>query len=797
MKDIEGIVLSNLLKSDVMREKYLPGTAEDDFGSRAHKTIYRTLVRLTQSTGHITKEMVQEALIGEDLVLQMQTNFLFDYGEELTPEIFGEFKKLGQKNRLVAIKDILGKELAKGVDPVLITNKLRAMMSEVEAADAMVEVSTPEQSVEAAHFVLDKWAAGDMPVVSGLPELDENLFLSQFIGYWVIAASRGVGKALAIGTEIPTPTGWTTMGDLKVGDRVFDETGAICNVTAATEVMVGRPCYRVTFSDGTVLIADEQHQWLTESKKARISRHNAKKYGRDEPRPLKRYGSDQTHKRTFAEVVTTKQIADTLKVWNGRTYETNHAVLTASPIQLPYANLPLSPYVLGAWLGDGSTDGSRFTCAEPELLQQINLEGVETVRQSQKYSYNLKGLNPILRQIGVLGLKHVPMSYRRSSVPQRLALLQGLMDTDGYCGKNGRCELTLTDQCLSETAFDLICSLGIKATIKKSDAKLNGLVTGPRWRIDFITNLPVFRLKRKLERQTAGANGVTYRRYILRAEPIESEPVKCIQVDSPNHLFLAGRTYVPTHNSALMLNIARANALRGVPSTLCSLEMSRELLYIRMAMSDPRAAGIKLTQRTIKDEQKMSDLKYAIDQLKKLPIYIVQGVSNVFRLDKISRRNAIDKGCKLTLFDYIQLGRTNPTDADVVRVSTVSRTLFGLTQPDLPNGYHGQAVIALSQYNGEGAKMNSQFAVETNKPTQNRGMRRAGNDDLAWSSQISNDADGILHLYYKGRYQNKKDIEIFCGKQRNGEEGWGVEAQLNTTEMQYETVLSRKYRMLG
>lgn len=797
MKDIEGIVLSNLLKSDVMREKYLPGTAEDDFGSRAHKTIYRTLVRLTQSTGHITKEMVQEALIGEDLVLQMQTNFLFDYGEELTPEIFGEFKKLGQKNRLVAIKDILGKELAKGVDPVLITNKLRAMMSEVEAADAMVEVSTPEQSVEAAHFVLDKWAAGDMPVVSGLPELDENLFLSQFIGYWVIAASRGVGKALALDTAIPTPIGWTTMGELAVGDKVFDEQGKICNVVAATEVLQNRPCYRVTFSDGSVLVADENHQWQTESKKARISASNARKYGREVARPLKTYGSDQTHKRTFASVVTTKQISESLTVWNGKMQETNHAVLTSGPIELPEAELPLAPYVLGAWLGDGNTRDSRFTCADREILSYLQSEGIRTVKQVQKYTYNLVGLNPVLRKMGVLGFKHIPMSYRRGSVSQRLSLLQGLMDTDGYCSKNGRCELTLTSYALSLSAFDLICSLGIKATIKESNAKLNGNITGSRWRISFLTELPVFRLKRKLNRQKPITNGVSNRRYILNVELVESVPVRCIQVDSPSNLFLAGKTYIPTHNSALMLNIARANALRGVPSTLCSLEMSRELLYIRMAMSDPRAAGIKLTQRTIKDEQKMSDLKYAIDQLKKLPIYIVQGVSNVFRLDKISRRNAIDKGCKLTLFDYIQLGRTNPTDADVVRVSTVSRTLFGLTQPDLPNGYHGQAVIALSQYNGEGAKMNSQFAVETNKPTQNRGMRRAGNDDLAWSSQISNDADGILHLYYKGRYQNKKDIEIFCGKQRNGEEGWGVEAQLNTTEMQYETVLSRKYRMLG
>ena len=79
----------------------------------------------------------------------------------------------------------------------------------------------------------------------------------------VIAARPAVGKALALSTPLPTPTGWTTMGEVKIGDRLIGADGRPVTVVAATEVMHGRPCYEVEFSDGEVILADAQHQWLT------------------------------------------------------------------------------------------------------------------------------------------------------------------------------------------------------------------------------------------------------------------------------------------------------------------------------------------------------------------------------------------------------------------------------------------------------------------------------------------------------------------------------------------------------
>ena len=81
----------------------------------------------------------------------------------------------------------------------------------------------------------------------------------------VIMSSSQVGKALALDTPIPTPTGWSTMGEVRVGDVIFDETGTPCRITAATDVMFERPCYRVRFSDGSSIIADADHLWAVDS----------------------------------------------------------------------------------------------------------------------------------------------------------------------------------------------------------------------------------------------------------------------------------------------------------------------------------------------------------------------------------------------------------------------------------------------------------------------------------------------------------------------------------------------------
>src|SRR5206468_4742510 len=115
-------------------------------------------------------------------------------------------------------------------------------------------------------------------------------------------ARPGVGKALALDTPVATPTGWTTMGEIRVGDRVLGSDGRPTTVVAATDVMTGRPCYEVHFSDGSVIVSDAQHQWLTETRASRKSAQAA-------ATAYNGYRSQQT----FAEVRTTEEIARTVR----------------------------------------------------------------------------------------------------------------------------------------------------------------------------------------------------------------------------------------------------------------------------------------------------------------------------------------------------------------------------------------------------------------------------------------------------------------------------------------------------
>jgi hypothetical protein len=309
-------------------------------------------------------------------------------------------------------------------------------------------------------------------------------------------------KALALDTPIPTPTGWTTMGEIVPGDVVFGADGKPCNVLSVSDIFTGHDCCRVRFSNGEDVIADTGHLWKTNALADKL-------------------GSGQgNHGNSFRNRVrTTQEIQETLFRNDGAR---NHSMLMPKPLQLPEAQLPIPPYTLGAWLGDGSNRDA------------------------------------VLRKQGLLGNKHIPEQYFRASISQRLALLQGLMDTDGSINKNGRV-LTFNgvNKILVVGVSELLSTFGIKNTVTKRNVKCNGKPAGVAYFIQFMAfrdELPVFRLTRKLCRMrvsTERKNARSKTVQIVAAEKTQSVPVKCIVVDSPDHQFLFGKTILPTHNSGM------------------------------------------------------------------------------------------------------------------------------------------------------------------------------------------------------------------------------------------------------
>jgi hypothetical protein len=154
-----------------------------------------------------------------------------------------------------------------------------------------------------------------------------------------------------------------------------------------------------------------------------------------------------------------------------------------------------------------------------------------------------------LTAMGLLRNKHVPEMYMRASIEQRLALLQGLMDSDGYIDDYGRCEFTNTNERISDAVVELTASLGLRPTKRKKPVTLYGIEQKPAYQVKFAPTIPVFRLHRKLERIRKGRHHAF--RAIVDVRPCEPRPVRCIQVSNPTGLFLAGPGYIPTHNSSL------------------------------------------------------------------------------------------------------------------------------------------------------------------------------------------------------------------------------------------------------
>lgn len=376
--------------------------------------------------------------------------------------------------------------------------------------------------------------------------------------YCYVEIPRKNGKALAIDTPIPTPNGWTTIGDCKKGDVVFNERGEQCNIIATTRIQNGRPCYKVSFSDGTYLIADKEHEWLTSCHVNGLNGHKREGF---------HYGQS-----VLTRVRTTKEILQTLHY--GKRQDRNHSIKLSQPLQLPDTVLPIPPYVLGAWLGDGNSRSARFTCndSDIQIIEELRKEGIEAKGYS-KFEYWLGGkgrtwapdirkqtLQYKLRELNLLKNKHIPLNYLRASYKQRLSLMQGLMDTDGFVSPRGQCEIVTIYPRLLDGVLDLLRGLGFKPSVNTQIAKCNGKNCGECYRIQFFAfdDVPIARLIRKVHRQKArppvAARSET--RQIVDVQEIPSVPVKCIQVDSPSQLYLAGEGMIPTHNSELGAAIA-------------------------------------------------------------------------------------------------------------------------------------------------------------------------------------------------------------------------------------------------
>ena len=344
---------------------------------------------------------------------------------------------------------------------------------------------------------------------------------------WVGLGAVSLEQPLALDTKVRTANGWTTVGELHVGDSVFDESGELQEVKRETEVYENKECYRITWRDGQSVVASAAHGWTVNV----ADKHT----GRIEKRTL-----------------TTQELAE---------YGDRYAKSTdLAPVLGEDIELPVDPYYMGYWLGDGHSYNSSLAVGEQdydalyskltEMLEQgqhISIDGprngvasLAIVQDKKPGNGKLISVYQNLKALGVIKNKHLPEIYLQGSYAQRLRLLQGMIDSDGHC-YDGNVLFTNKNERIIDGYIAVTRSLGFDPKVHKAfgGAKKVGFVNYKHERVATI--------ERKLAGATAGQQKPG-RKYIASIEKVDSVPVKCIGIDTESHLFQVEHGIL-THNT--------------------------------------------------------------------------------------------------------------------------------------------------------------------------------------------------------------------------------------------------------
>lgn len=362
-----------------------------------------------------------------------------------------------------------------------------------------------------------------------------------------VASGHGIGKALRLDAIVPTPAGDRLWGGLQPGDLVFGQDGLPAKIKARRDYD-SAPMFRVTFDDGTFCDVSSGHLWNVRGRQER--RNGLPGWRTMETVELLRVG---------------------VKRANGAAQARQWEIPSADPVKYPVQDVPIDPYVLGLWLGDGGRNSARITgidaCMLPRIAERGYTFSVGDKAGTEAKSIHVHGLAGLLRGLGVLDKysyeKAVPRLYMQNSENCRAEVLRGLLDTDGEAAKHGSIVFSSCSEQLARDVVWLARSLGGKARISPSvksptypgpdGKKMSGR---PCYRA--VLTMPhgfrSFYIERKQER-VPNVQDRYLARWIERIEPIGIMPCMCITVDREDGLYLAN-DFIVTHNSAEMGMVA-------------------------------------------------------------------------------------------------------------------------------------------------------------------------------------------------------------------------------------------------
>jgi hypothetical protein len=421
-----------------------------------------------------------------------------------------------------------------GDDKSVVLNSLRGTgLAETDESIALFEWSAPDGC---ALDDPDAWC-------QAMPGLGHGTITESAVRLALATDPESVFRCLDTATPVLTSAGWSNMGALNVGDQVKGVSGKWANIVNVSPTHFKKDCYRVTLNDRRSIVCDAEHLWTVKDRRRRVG---------------------------FETVRTVDLIERGVTYHNpSMNYDVrNFSLPPVQPLDGPDVDLPIHPYLLGLWLGDGAEHAALIFTEQRDaahIRTMIESTGATVIRETQdsencvRLSFQVDGrvggFTGALHDLGIYRNKLIPDAYFTGSFAQRLALVQGLMDSDGTIfHRTGRASFANTNDKLVVGMRTLVRSLGWK-TSDLEPGRYGEAHHKPRYDVCW-TPRPgegdPCTLPRKLAhvRQGKGARGVRPVT-IVSIEPVPTTPVRCIEVDTPDSLFLAG-DLVPTHNTELL-----------------------------------------------------------------------------------------------------------------------------------------------------------------------------------------------------------------------------------------------------
>lgn len=316
-------------------------------------------------------------------------------------------------------------------------------------------------------------------------------------------------KGLALDTPMLTSEGWKIMGSLNKGDKIYSGEGKLTTILNVSEVHYN-PCYKIIFDTNEEIVCDHEHKWELEN-----------------------------------GIFTTEEM-----------FKMNSKKLSISIPHLCQEEvvLPIDPYVFGLYLADGNRTCGTITCINEAIWEEVKNRGYEISdnhnrKTTKAESRTVYGIRRHLEKLGVLNNKHIPPIYLKSSHTQRLDLLRGFMDGDGYFHRNRkRCSIQTTKQWQADAFITLLSSLGIKPTVFKTKG-IGFAGEFDKFDICFTSKENPFLIRNQDYEKIIENKKIKSVRKIKSIEKIDMVPTKCLEVEADCHTYLAGTGLIKTHNT--------------------------------------------------------------------------------------------------------------------------------------------------------------------------------------------------------------------------------------------------------